>query len=109
MTTACTSIGRCRSSETPCACSSSSTSRGPTTGKLVRMLFDAGALEVHVRISAPPVRHPCFYGIDMATQQELVAASHTPEQIRRLIGATTLGYLSLEGVVRAVGLKKDKF
>lgn len=83
--------------------------RGTTTGKLVRMLFDAGAVEVHVRISAPPVRHPCFYGIDMATQSELVAARHSVEEIRNLIGATTLGYLSLEGVVRAVGLGKNKF
>ncbi len=83
--------------------------RGTTTGKLVRMLFDAGASEVHVRITAPPVRHPCFYGIDMANQRELVAANHTVEEIRQLIGATSLGYLSLNGVVRAVGLHKDKF
>src|SRR5262249_1491677 len=83
--------------------------RGTTTDKLVRMLFDAGAVEVHVRISAPPVRHPCFYGIDMANQNELVAAKHSVEEIRKMIGATSLGYLSLEGVVRAVGLKKDKF
>ena len=83
--------------------------RGTTTGKLVRMLLDAGAVEVHVRISAPPVRHPCFYGIDMATQSELVAARHSVEDIRKLIGATTLGYLSLDGVIRAVGLGKNKF
>lgn len=83
--------------------------RGTTTGKLVRMLFDAGAAEVHVRISAPPVRHPCFYGIDMANQNELVAYKHTVEEIRKMIGATSLGFLSLKGVVRAVGLGKDKF
>lgn len=83
--------------------------RGTTTGKLVRMLFDAGAVEVHVRITAPPVRYPCFYGIDMASQKELVAAKNSVEEIRELIGATTLGYLSLEGVVRGVGLGKDKF
>ncbi len=83
--------------------------RGTTTGKLVRMLFDSGAAEVHVRISAPPVRHPCFYGIDMASQNELVAAQHSVDEIRKIIGATSLGYLSLGGVVRAVGLKKDKF
>jgi|YelNatPaOPRAMG01_1025707.scaffolds.fasta_scaffold38581_2 amidophosphoribosyltransferase len=83
--------------------------RGTTTGKLVRMLFEAGALEVHVRISAPPVCHPCYYGIDMANQNELVAASHSVEEIRRLIGATSLGFLSLEGVVHAIGLNKDKF
>lgn len=83
--------------------------RGTTTGKLVKMLFEAGALEVHVRITAPPVRHPCYYGIDMANQDELVAAKFSVEQIRKQIGATTLGYLSLEGVVRAIGLNKDKF
>jgi len=82
--------------------------RGTTTGKLVRMFFEAGAIEVHVRISAPPVRYPCFYGIDMATQEELIAANHSVEEIREMIGATSLGYLSLEGVVRAVGVGKDK-
>jgi amidophosphoribosyltransferase len=83
--------------------------RGTTTGKLVRMLLDAGALEVHVRISAPPVRHPCFYGIDMANQNELVAYKNSVEEIRKMIGATSLGFLSLKGVVRAVGMGKDKF
>jgi amidophosphoribosyltransferase len=83
--------------------------RGTTTDKLVRMLFEAGAVEVHVRITAPPVKNPCYYGIDMANQDELVAASHSVEEIRRMIGATSLGYLSLEGAVRAVGLHKDKF
>ena len=83
--------------------------RGTTTGKLVRMLFEAGAEEVHVRITAPPVRHPCYYGIDMANQDELVAARLMVEEIRQLIGATSLGYLSLEGVVRAVGMHKDNF
>ncbi|MCS6776957.1 MAG: amidophosphoribosyltransferase [Chloroherpetonaceae bacterium] len=83
--------------------------RGTTTGKLVRMLFDAGAQEVHVRITAPPVKHPCYYGIDMANQDELVAARHSVEEIRRMIGATSLGYLSLAGVVRAVGMHKDHF
>ncbi len=83
--------------------------RGTTTGKLVRMFFDAGAIEVHVRISAPPVRYPCFYGIDMANQDELIAAHHTVEEIREKIGATSLGFLSLSGVVRAVGVHTDKF
>ena len=83
--------------------------RGTTTGKLVKMLFEAGAVEVHVRITAPPVRHPCYYGIDMANQEELVAARLSIEEIRELIGATSLGYLSLEGVVRAIGMNKDKF
>ena len=83
--------------------------RGTTTDKLVRMLYEAGAREVHVRITAPPVKHPCFYGIDMANQDELVAAKHSVDEIRRMIGATSLGYLSLEGVVRAIGMGKDSF
>ncbi len=83
--------------------------RGTTTGKLVKMLFDAGAREVHVRITAPPVKNPCYYGIDMANQKELVAAHKTVEEIRKMIGATSLGYLSLDGVVRAIGINKDKF
>lgn len=83
--------------------------RGTTTGQIVKLLFDAGAAEVHVRITAPPVQWPCFYGIDMANQQDLVAARYSVEQIRQMIGATTLGYLSLSGVTRAIGIHKDKF
>lgn len=83
--------------------------RGTTTGKLVRMLFEAGAAEVHVRITAPPVKNPCYYGIDMANEDELVASRLSVEEIRKLIGATSLGYLSLNGVVRAIGMHKDKF
>jgi len=83
--------------------------RGTTTGQVVKLLFDAGAAEVHVRITAPPVQFPCFYGIDMANQQDLVAAKHSVEEIRQMIGATSLGYLSLGGVARAIGIHKDKF
>ena len=83
--------------------------RGTTTGKLVKMMFDAGAVEVHVRISAPPVKHPCYYGIDMADEDQLIAAKLSVEQIRRHIGATSLGYLSLENVVKAIGMNKNKF
>ena len=83
--------------------------RGTTTGQVVKRLFDAGAAEVHVRITAPPVQYPCFYGIDMANQDDLVAANHTVEQIREMIGATSLGYLSLGGVCKAIGIHKDKF
>ncbi len=83
--------------------------RGTTTDKLVRMMFDAGATEVHVRITAPPVRFPCYYGIDMANQNELVAARLEVEEIRRLIGATSLGYLSLDGVKRAIGLHRNHY
>ncbi len=83
--------------------------RGTTTGQVVKLLFDAGAAEVHVRITAPPVQFPCFYGIDMANQEDLVAAKHSVEEIRRMIGATSLGYLSLGGVANAIGIEKDKF
>ena len=83
--------------------------RGTTTGKIVRLLLEAGAREVHVRISAPPVKFPCFYGIDMATQDQLVAAKHHVEEIRQMIGATTLGFLSPAGLSRAVHVPNDQF
>jgi amidophosphoribosyltransferase len=72
--------------------------RGNTTQQLVAMLFDAGAAEVHVRISSPPVIGPCFYGIDLAGEDELIAAARTVDEVRGHIGATTLAYLSLEGL-----------
>jgi len=72
--------------------------RGNTTRQIVRMLFDAGAREVHVRISSPPVIGPCFYGMDFAGEDELIAAGRTAEEVRESIGATTLHYLSLEGL-----------
>jgi amidophosphoribosyltransferase len=75
--------------------------RGNTTRQIVRMLFDAGAKEVHVRVSSPPVIGPCFYGIDLADQDELIAASRTVEEVRESIGATSLAYLSLEGLQKA--------
>jgi amidophosphoribosyltransferase len=75
--------------------------RGNTQRALVRMLREAGALEVHVRIASPPVRWPCFYGIDFATRAELVASGLDVEGVRRSIGADTLGYISLDGLVAA--------
>ena len=72
--------------------------------QLVAMLFDAGASEVHVRISSPPIVSPCFYGIDMADEAELAAAHRSVEQMRELIGATSLHYLSLEGMQAATRL-----
>jgi amidophosphoribosyltransferase len=78
--------------------------RGSTMQQLVAMLFDAGAAEVHVRISSPPVVSPCFYGIDMADEGQLPAAHRTVEQMRELIGATSLHYLSLEGMQAATRL-----
>jgi len=72
--------------------------RGTTLRKIVAMLRAAGAREVHVRISAPPIIAPCHYGIDTPTREELIGAEHTPEQICELIGADSLGYLSIEGL-----------
>ncbi len=83
--------------------------RGTTTGKVVRLLLDAGAREVHVRISAPPVRHPCFYGIDMASEDQLIAAHNSVEQIRQHIGATSLGFLSTNGLASALAVPNDNF
>jgi len=75
--------------------------RGNTTRQIVQMLFDAGASEVHVRVSSPPVVGPCFYGIDFADAEELIASSRTVEEIREHIGATSLAYLSLDGLQAA--------
>ena len=75
--------------------------RGNTQRALVRMLRESGAVEVHVRIASPPVRWPCFYGIDFATRAELVAGALDTEGVRRSIGADSLGYVSLEGLVAA--------
>jgi amidophosphoribosyltransferase len=75
--------------------------RGSTTRQIVQMLFDAGALEVHVRISSPPVVSPCYYGIDLATEDEMIAAHNTVEGVRAAIGATSLAYISLEGLQEA--------
>ena len=75
--------------------------RGSTTRQIVAMLFEAGALEVHIRVSSPPIVSPCFYGIDMADEDELVAAGRSVEEVRELLGATTLAYLSLDGLQEA--------
>ena len=80
--------------------------RGTTTPRIVRLIRDAGAAEVHMRIAAPPIQHPCHFGVDMASRQELIAARQTVEDIRQHIGADSLGYLSLEGLQRALSLGK---
>ena len=82
--------------------------RGTTSGKIVRILRAAGAVEVHVRISSPPIRFPCFYGIDTSSRGQLVAASQSVEDIRVLIGADSLGYLSQPGLVEALQLSRDR-
>ncbi len=83
--------------------------RGSTTRKLVAMLFDAGALEVHLRVSSPPIISPCFYGIDMADQDQLIAAGRELDQIREKLGATSLAYLSLDGLQTAAGQPASRF
>jgi amidophosphoribosyltransferase len=83
--------------------------RGSTMRKIVALLFDAGAQEVHVRISSPPIVSPCFYGIDFADEDQLVASSRTVEEVREQIGATTLGYLSLEGAQAATTRPESEF
>jgi amidophosphoribosyltransferase len=75
--------------------------RGSTTRQIVQMLFDAGAAEVHVRISSPPVVSPCYYGIDLASVDEMIAAGNDVEGVREAIGATSLAYISLEGLQAA--------
>jgi amidophosphoribosyltransferase len=83
--------------------------RGTTSRKLVRMMREAGAKEVHMRISCPPTISPCYYGVDTPTKEELIASSNTPEQIRQYLGADSLGYLSLTGLKQSVNDNEGKF
>jgi amidophosphoribosyltransferase len=81
--------------------------RGNTTRQIVKMLRDAGASEVHMRISAPPIRHPCHYGIDMSTAEEMVAHGRTVPQVAAEIGCDSLAYLSVEGLYEAIGMGRE--
>lgn len=83
--------------------------RGTTTPQVIRLLRKAGAKEVHMRVCAPPIRYPCFFGVDMATYRQLIAARKTVPEIKDIIGADSLGYLSVEGLIKAVDLPKDIF
>jgi len=76
--------------------------RGTTSKKIIKMIRNAGATEIHMRISSPPTVYPCFYGIDTPTRQELIASTHSIEEIRKYITADTIGYISLEGVQKVV-------
>ena len=82
--------------------------RGTTSKKIVRMVRDAGAKEVHVRISCPPTISPCYYGVDTPDKADLIAANMSVEEIRKFIEADSLGYLSLEGMIEATGLKASE-
>jgi len=83
--------------------------RGTTTPKVVKLLKKAGAKEVHMRICAPPIRYPCFFGVDMATRWELIAAQKTVPEVRDFIGADSLGHLSIDGLIKAVALPEEIF
>jgi len=82
--------------------------RGSTSSQIVQMMYDAGAREVHMRVSCPPVKFPCFYGIDMAEASQLIAATRTVEEIEAIIKPDTLRYLSIEGMVAACGLSRHE-
>jgi amidophosphoribosyltransferase len=83
--------------------------RGTTSRKIVRMVRQAGAREVHMRISCPPTRSPCFYGVDTPTRRELIAANNTVEEIRRFIDADSLGYLSISALREAVDDQRHEY
>ncbi len=83
--------------------------RGNTTREIPAMLREAGAAEIHMRVSSPPIRHPCFYGIDFGTREELIAARKTLPEIREYLGVDSLHYISIDGMVKATGFDKSEF
>jgi amidophosphoribosyltransferase len=83
--------------------------RGNTSRQIVKMLYQAGAKEIHMRISSPPIKNPCFYGIDMATHTEFIANHRTVDEIRKYLGVDSLSYLSIDGLVKAIGEPKADF
>jgi amidophosphoribosyltransferase len=83
--------------------------RATTSRKINRMFKSAGVKEVHVRISSPPITHPCFFGIDTPRKSELIASSHSVKEIRKFINATSLNYLTLDGLKRCVSSEAEQF
>jgi len=81
--------------------------RGTTSKQIVRMLLEAGAKEVHMRIAAPEIKYPCRYGIDTPTKEELISANLSVDEISKKIGATSLGFLSIEGLKEALGNERN--
>ena len=81
--------------------------RGTTMRQIVQILRDKGAREVHVRISSPPIKHPCYYGIDISRHSELIASEKSIEEIRAYLGADSLGYLTIEGMLSTVDNPQD--
>ena len=81
--------------------------RGTTSRRIVKLLKEAGATEVHVAIASPALAYPCFYGIDIQTRKELIAANHTVEETRDIIGADSLTYLSIDGLIDSIGIDTD--
>ena len=82
--------------------------RGTTIKWIIKLLRRAGAAEIHVRITCPPIRYPCYMGIDFPMRRELIASNHCVEEIRRIIGADSLGYMTVEGLIKAIGLGKNE-
>ena len=82
--------------------------RGTTTPHVVNLLKRGGAKEVHLRICAPPIKHPCHLGVDLATRRELIAANKSVEEIREFVGADSIGFLSIPGLLKAVDLPRNR-
>ena len=83
--------------------------RGTTTSRVIEMIKEAGAKEVHMRVSSPPITSPCFFGVDMATTSELIANQYNIEEIRKIIGADSLGFLSIDALQKSVNSKKNNY
>jgi amidophosphoribosyltransferase len=83
--------------------------RGTTSRKIVGMVRQAGAKEIHLRISSPPTTGPCYYGIDTPKREELIAATHSIAEIAKFVGADSVGYLSIEGLLSAVEKDRDRY